>query len=106
MTIDETWIHHYTPDSKRSSAEWTAADESGPKRPKIQKSAGKIITSVFWDAHGIFFIDYLEKGKTIKSEYYMALLDRFSAEIKDKRPHVQKKEKFCFNRTMSCVTNR
>ena len=42
--------------------------------------------------HGILFIDYLEKGKTINSDYYMALLDRLSAEIKKKRPHVQKKK--------------
>ena len=31
---------------------------------------------VFWDAHGILFIDYLKKGKTINIDYYMALLDR------------------------------
>ena len=36
--------------------------------------------SVFWDAHGILFIDYLEKGKTINSDYYMVLLDRLSSE--------------------------
>ena len=24
-------------------------------------SAGKVLASVFWDAHGILFIDYLEK---------------------------------------------
>ena len=48
--------------------------------------------SVFWDAHGILFIDYLEKCKTINSDYYMALLDRLSAEIKEKQPQVQKKK--------------
>ena len=26
--MDKTWIHHYTPETKRSSAEWTAAGES------------------------------------------------------------------------------
>ena len=50
------------------------------------------MVSVFLDAHGIFFIDYLEKGKTINSDYYMALLDRLSAEITKKRPHMQNKE--------------
>ena len=49
--MDETWIHYYTPESKRSSAEWTAAGESRPKRPKIQKSASKVMASVFWDVH-------------------------------------------------------
>lgn len=52
--------HYYTPESKISSDEWTAASESRPKRPKTQKSAGKVLASVFWDAHGILFIDYLE----------------------------------------------
>ena len=31
------------------------------------------MASVFWDEHSILFIDYLEKGKTINSDYYMAL---------------------------------
>ena len=57
VTMDETWIHHVTPESKRSSSEWTAAGEPRPKRPKAQQ--GKVMASVFWDAHGIIFIDYL-----------------------------------------------
>ena len=50
------------------------------------------MASIFWDAHGILFIDYLEKGETINSDYYMALLYRLNAEIKKKRPHMQKKK--------------
>ena len=92
VTMDEIWIHHYTPEIKRLSAEWTAADESRPKRPKTQHWADKVMASVFWDAHGIFFIDYLEKGKTINIDYYMALLDRLSAKIKKKRPDMQKQK--------------
>ena len=54
--------------------------------------AGKFMASVFWHAHDILFIDYLEKGKTINSDYYMALLDRLNTKIKKKRPHMQKKK--------------
>ena len=82
VTMNESWIQHYTPETKRSSPEWTAAGESRPKRPKTQHLAGKVMASVFLDTHGILFIDYLEKGETIKSDYYMALLDQLSAEIK------------------------
>lgn len=92
VTMDETWIHHYTPESKRQSSEWTGPGESRPKRAKTQQSAGKIMASVFWDAHGILFIDYLEKGKTINSDYYCALLDRLKEEIAKKRPHMKKKK--------------
>ncbi|GFT15440.1 putative DD34D transposase [Trichonephila clavipes] len=53
------------------------------------------MASVFWDVHGILFIDYLEKGKTINSKYYMVLLDR----LKEKRRKITSsnaKEKVVF----------
>ena len=90
ITMNETWIHHFTPESKRASAEWRWEGESRPKRPKTQQSAGKI--SVFWDMHGIFLIDFLPKGQTINSDYYIALLDRLKDAIKKKRPHMVKKK--------------
>jgi hypothetical protein len=31
---------------------------------------------VFWDAEGILFIDYLEKGKIITGKYYSNFLTR------------------------------
>ena len=79
---------------RRSSAEWTTARESRPKRPKTQQWADKVMTSVFWEMHGILFVDYFEKGETINSDYYMKLRDRLSAEIKKKRPDMQKKVLF------------
>ena len=90
--MDETWLHFFTPESNRQSAEWTAVDEPNPKRAKTQQSAGKVMASVFWDVKGIIFIDYLQKGTTINSVYYCALLDRLKAEIAKKRPHLQKKK--------------
>ena len=41
--MDETWIHHFTSGSNQQSAEWTAADKSCPKQPKMQTSAGKLL---------------------------------------------------------------
>lgn len=42
-TMDETWIH------------W----------PKTQQKARLFMASIFWDARGTLFIDYLEKDQTI-----------------------------------------
>ena len=50
------------------------------------------MTSVFWDAEGILFIDYLEKGKTVTGEYYSNLLTRLDEKIREKRPVLQKKK--------------
>ena len=84
VTMDETWIHHFTPQLNRQSAEGTAAGESHSKRPMMQTSAGKVLSSIFWDAQGIFFIDYLEKGRTINSKYYIVLLVHLKEEIAKK----------------------
>ncbi|KAF7269531.1 hypothetical protein GWI33_017426 [Rhynchophorus ferrugineus] len=90
--VDETWLHHFTPKSNRHSSEWTAHDESAPKREKMQQSAVKFMVSVFSDAHGIIFIGYIEIRRTINSDYYIALLDRLKDEIGAKRLHLKKKK--------------
>ena len=92
VTMDETWIHHYTPELKRSSAEWTAVGEKRLKRPKTQMWAGKVMALVFWDAHGVLFIDYLEKGKMINSERYIGQLLRLRNEIGEKGFQMKKKK--------------
>jgi len=90
--MDETWIHHYTPESKQQSKQWTEAGCSAPKKTRSVPSAGKVMASVFWDAEGILFIDYLEKGKTITGEYYSNLLIRLGKKFHEKRPSLQKKK--------------
>ena len=90
--MDETWIHHYIPESCEGSKQWAKPGKSGPKRPKRQQPAGKVMASVFWDAHGVIFIDYLEKRRTITEAYYAALLDRLVEEIRKKWPHLKNKK--------------
>jgi hypothetical protein len=61
ITMDDTWIHHYTPESKQQSKQWTEAGCSAPRRTRSVPSAGKVMASAFWDAEGILFIDSLLK---------------------------------------------
>jgi histone-lysine N-methyltransferase SETMAR len=57
ITMDETWIHHYTPGSKQQSKQWIEAGCLVPKKTRSVPSAGKVMASVFWDTEGILFID-------------------------------------------------
>jgi histone-lysine N-methyltransferase SETMAR len=98
-TTDDTWIHHYTPESKQQSKQWTEAGCSAPKKTRSVPSAGKVMASVFWDAEGILFFDYLEKVKTITGEYYSNLLTRLDEKIRQK-VSVCKKKVSSFIRTM------
>ena len=59
---------------------------------KRKNRLGKLWLVFFWDAHGVIFIDYLEKERTISGAYYAALLDRLVDEIRKKRPHLKVKK--------------
>jgi len=50
----------------------------------VQKSAGKVLASIFWDQDGILLIDYLPKGQTINTEYYLSLLVQVKDILKEK----------------------
>ncbi|KAM8701362.1 hypothetical protein ACLKA7_001834, partial [Drosophila subpalustris] len=41
VTVDETWIHHHTPESKEQSKQWISTGETAPKKAKIGLSANK-----------------------------------------------------------------
>lgn len=53
ITIDETWVHRYTPETNRNSQN---KGESAPKKAKTVPSARKVMMSFFWYAWGIDFI--------------------------------------------------
>ena len=58
----------------------------------MQTLTSKVLASVNWDAEGILFIDYLDKERTINSEYYIALLVRLKEKITKKWPQMKKKK--------------
>ena len=68
--MDETWLYHYDPETKQESMEWRHSGSHRPQKLRVQKSAGKVLASSFWDQDGILLIDYLPKGETINAEYY------------------------------------
>jgi len=50
----------------------------------VQKSAGKVFVSIFWDQGSTLLIDYLPKGQTINAEYYSSLLVQMKDILKEK----------------------
>ena len=76
VTQDETWAHHFDPESKMQSMQLKHPGSPPPKKFKRVSSAGKVIASVFWESQGVIMIDYLEQGSTINGAYYAAELRR------------------------------
>ncbi|XP_014484314.1 PREDICTED: histone-lysine N-methyltransferase SETMAR-like [Dinoponera quadriceps] len=74
ITVDETWIDHYTPGGGIETTVGTM-NSKGWESSEATKDA-----TIGW------------KGKAITGQYYASLLDRLNDEIKKKRPHLAKKK--------------
>lgn len=71
---DESWMHHYDPETKAQSMQQKHLDSLSPKKAKVQPSAGKVMLTVFWDHDRVAMTDFLAKGTTITGIYYASLL--------------------------------
>jgi hypothetical protein len=70
VTCDETWVHCFTPESKRASNQRKHTHSPPPKKAKAIFSAGRIMTAVFWDSKGIIHLDFL----TVKKNHQCSVL--------------------------------
>ena len=85
VTQDETWVHHFDPESKMQSKQWKHPASPSLKKFKRVHSVGMVIASMFWDSQGVIMIDYLEQGGMINGAYYAGKLRRLRLEIARKR---------------------
>ena len=73
---------------RQSNNQWSggiAAHSVPNQKFQVQKFAGKVFASIFWDQDGILLIDYLPKDQTINAEYYSSLLVQLKDILKENR---------------------
>ena len=85
VTGDETWLHHWDPDTKKESMQWKHPCSPPPKKFRIQPSASKVMATVFWDSKGIILIDNKPAGTSITGKYYANVIKQLRVAIKEKR---------------------
>jgi len=75
VTMDQTWLCHYDPETKQQTMEWRHCGSLRPatKNSECKNPLGKFSPRFFYQ-DGILLIDYLPKGQTINAEYYSSLL--------------------------------
>ena len=82
ITGDETWVHHYEPESKRQSMDWKHPQSPCKKKFKTQPSKEKLMLTEFWDSQGPVLEYYQERGTRINSAWYSEMLtDRLKLAI-------------------------
>ena len=53
VTQNKTWVHPFDPEAKKQSMQWKHPGSPSTKKCKRVSSAGKVMTSNFWDNQGI-----------------------------------------------------
>ena len=81
MATDETWVHHFIPQSQQSSREWRHTSSPKLKRTWRSRSAGKVMATFFWDWQGVIHVDFLTDARTVNAAYYSDLL---ATDVKEK----------------------
>jgi hypothetical protein len=63
VTAEETWVHHYEPESKAQSMAWKRQTSPVAKKFRSQPSASKIMPTLFWDImEGAILVHFTPKG--------------------------------------------
>jgi hypothetical protein len=71
---DETWVHHYQPETKWKSMQWKRLSSPVAKKFRTKPSAGKLMLTIFWDSEGPILETYLKHGATVTSATYCDML--------------------------------
>ena len=57
LTYNESWVHHYTLETTRSSMEWRAKGETPLVKAKTRLSVGKVLMTVFLETRVVVYVD-------------------------------------------------
>jgi hypothetical protein len=88
VTVDESWVFHYTPESKAESITWKHPHSPVKKKFKTVQSPGKVMATVFWDVHTVLLVDFTPPSSTINAAAYQETLKRLKEAIRRKIPEL------------------
>jgi hypothetical protein len=76
ITGEETWVHHYPPETKQESIQWKHLLSAVAKKFTTQPLAGKLMLTILWDSQEPVLETYLEHGTAVTSAVYCDILQR------------------------------
>ena len=88
VTGDETWVLHYTPESKQQSMVWKHPQSPVRKKFRTVPSVHKVMVMAFWDCRGSLVLDFMPRGAIINADRYCSTLSLLRAAIRKKRRRI------------------
>jgi histone-lysine N-methyltransferase SETMAR len=88
ITMNETLVSYFTPETKRMSKEWTMKGKQGPLKAKVQASRSKQMVFVVFDSRGLIYTHIASRSATINAPYVVDVLGKFWRSLRLKRPEL------------------
>ena len=87
VTMDETWMPLFNPETKRQTAQWKHTDSLPPKKFGVSASAEKMKVAMFWDSEGMILTHCVPKSTTVTGQTYEDVLwTKFLPALREKGP--------------------
>jgi hypothetical protein len=84
VTMDESWVHHYQPESKRASVQGKYPSSPSTKNFKVTTLAWKVMLTVFWDFRGVLLAHFQKRGENVNFASYCEVLLKLRDAIRRK----------------------
>ncbi|QQP41268.1 Uncharacterized protein FKW44_015581 [Caligus rogercresseyi] len=92
VTMDETSVPFFAPESKRGSSQWLPKGSNPPLKFKCQESRKKQMVLSFFDNCGVIFQDYLPMRTSVTAAVFKDVTNMFLKKFKEKRPEMAKRD--------------
>ncbi len=86
VTIDESWIYCYDPETKEQSKEWLRSMEPRPQHAKRGIATGKVMVVTFFDAKGLIYREFVRRPRTVNQITFRQIFTRFDIACQNRRP--------------------
>ncbi len=87
VTVDESWLYLYDPESKEQSRQWLRCDEERPQKPQRGLWTGKTMIVTFFDSQGMIYFEFVRRPQTVNQQLFQNIIRRFHAALIVQRPH-------------------
>jgi hypothetical protein len=84
VTGDESWVHHYQPESKVLQCNGNIPVHLQTKSLRLR--AEKVMLTMFWDSRGVLLAKFKNHGQNVNSSSYCEVLLKLQNAIRRKRP--------------------
>ena len=70
VTVDETWIYHFQPDSKAKNKVWVPSEGDRPVIVRRCKTLNRMLYAIFFDLKGPVLQISVPKGSSVTGKFY------------------------------------